>query len=185
MQGPPSPRRLSKAPRVKTLWPTLPLASAHTSARPTARRTVGQLGLPTSWGLTLTLGRRPRGPSQEALCRNTSDWGLPSSSAGLTLAPRCHTGPSGRIPSFRVGERAGPSQPPATFKGAPCQNASAHAPARQRPHLGLPLRSPRSRRIGTASLPGLTLTLGRPPKGTSQEAWRGNVGVWEPPSPSA
>ena len=40
-KGPWSPRPLSKAPRAKKLAPTLPVASALTSARPSARRTAG------------------------------------------------------------------------------------------------------------------------------------------------
>ena len=63
-QGPPSPLCPSKAARAKALGSTLPLASALTSARPSAHRRVGRSGLPASWGLTLTLGRPLRSPSK-------------------------------------------------------------------------------------------------------------------------
>ena len=60
-QDPPSTLRTSKAPRPKTLGPTLPLASALTSARSSARRAAGRAGMLASWGQTLTLGRPSRG----------------------------------------------------------------------------------------------------------------------------
>ena len=74
-QGLPSPRWPSKAPRAKTLVPTLPLPNALTSAPPSAPRTVAGSHLPASWGLTLTLGQPPRGPSQGSWCRYTGDQG--------------------------------------------------------------------------------------------------------------
>ena len=61
-------------------------------------------------------------------------------------------GPLGRHRSFRAEELAEPFEPPVTFKGPPRQNAWAHAPAHQRPHLGQPLRRPHSQRTGPASL---------------------------------
>ena len=63
---PPRSRRHSKAPCSKTLGPTLPLASALTSAQPSAHLTDGRSGLPASWELALTLGppggAPPKGP---------------------------------------------------------------------------------------------------------------------------
>ena len=52
-----------EGPCAKTLQPTLPLPSALTLVRPSARRTAFGSGLPASWGLTLTLVQPPRGPS--------------------------------------------------------------------------------------------------------------------------
>ena len=89
-QGPPSLLGPSKAPGAKTLGPTLPLVSAITSARPSARHTAGGSCLPASLGLTLTLGRSPRGTSQLVWRSNTGDWGPRSPSAGITLLPRRH-----------------------------------------------------------------------------------------------
>ena len=87
-QGPLRPRRPSKAPHAKMLGPTLPLASALTTARNTvARRTAGGSGLPPSWGLTLTLGRPMSSPSQGPWRHNAGDWGHRSPSAGLTCRP--------------------------------------------------------------------------------------------------
>ena len=94
-QSPPNPRRPSKAPRTKTLGPTLPLPSALTLDRPSTCRTAMHLGLSSSWGLSLTLGRPPRGPSKGTWCHKAGDWGPPSPSARLTLPIGCHTSPSG------------------------------------------------------------------------------------------
>ena len=60
--------------RAKTLRPTLPLPSALTLVRPSARRTAFGSGLPASWGLTLTLGLPPRDPSQGVWLPIARDW---------------------------------------------------------------------------------------------------------------
>ena len=72
-QGPQSPWRHSKAPHAKTLGPTLPLPCALISARQSACRTAMGSGQPASWGLTLTLGWPPSGPSQGAWHRSVGD----------------------------------------------------------------------------------------------------------------
>ena len=74
-------------PRAKMLGPTLPLSSALTSARPSARCTAGRPGLQVSWSLTLTLDWPLKGCSQGAWRHNVDDWGPPNPSAGLTLPP--------------------------------------------------------------------------------------------------
>ena len=112
-------------------------------------------------GITLTRGQAPRGPSEGAWCCNAGHWGPPNLSAGLTLLPLCHPGLEWRHRSFRE-EQAGPSEPPATFEGPTRQNTWAHAPARQRPHLGPPLPHHTASGSGLPASWGLTLTLGRP-----------------------
>ena len=72
------------------LGPMLLLTSTLTSASPSPGCTASGLGLPDSWGLTLTLGWPLRGTSQGAWRSNTRDWGPLSSSARLTLPPRRH-----------------------------------------------------------------------------------------------
>ena len=74
-------------------------AWAHASARqrphlgpPLHHRTAGGSGLPGFWGITLTLGRPPWGPSQGAWHRKAGDWGPPSPSVALTLLSRHHLG---------------------------------------------------------------------------------------------
>ena len=165
--------------------PTLPLASGLTSARPSAHRTASGLGLPASLGPTLTLALPLRGPSQGAWRRNAGDWGPPSPCAGLNLPPRHHPGCNGRRWSFRAGEQAGPSDPPAIFEGNLRQNAWAHTPAHQRPHLSPPLRSPHSWRIGPNRLLGDNPNPRSAPEGISQGVWLPNTGDWDPPSPSS
>ena len=71
--------------------------------------------------------------------------------------------------------------PLVTFEGTPCQKAGALVHACQRPHLGLPLRSLHSQRIGPLASWGLTLILDRSPRDPSQGAWRRNTGDWGPP----
>ena len=154
MQGPPSPRRPSKAPRTKTLGPKHLLASALISDHPSAPCRVGGSGLLASWGQTLTLGRPPRGPSQGAYHCNAWDWGPPRPSARLYPAALPQPRPLGVLPDIQAGERAGNSEPLATFEGCPRQNTWVHAPAHQRPPLGQHFRSPHSQRIRPASLLG-------------------------------
>ena len=177
-QGRLSPRRHSKAPCAKTVGPTLPLASVLTSARPSAHHTASRLGLPAPGGLILTLGRPQRGSSQGAWRHNADDWGLPSPSAGLTFLPRGHLGRSGRMRSFKVGERAGPSEPTATVVSPLLDNAWAHAPARCALTSALPSARGTPAKSGLPASWGLTLNLGRPPSIPSQGAWRRNARNW-------
>ena len=89
-----------------------------TSAQLAAQRTGCVLDLPDSWGLTLTIGRPPWGPSQGAWRRNAGD--------GDT-EPKCRTHPAALQPpeplgahrSIRARKRLGPSEHPLTFKGPP------------------------------------------------------------------
>ena len=66
------------------------------------------------------LGWPPRGPSQGALGHNAENWGPPSPSARLTLSSGRHLSPSGPHGSFRMGDSAETSEPPASFEGTPC-----------------------------------------------------------------
>ena len=97
-QGFPSPRRQSKASRAKTLGPTLPLASAHISACPSAPCTFGGPGRLASWG-NPHLGRTPKRPSQGAWRHNVGIGDPPSPSTRLTCRPagtRAAMGVAGR-----------------------------------------------------------------------------------------
>ena len=76
-----------KGPRAKARGPTLPLASALTSAHPSACLTDGGSGLLVSWELALTLGPPLRGPSQGAWHCNARDWGPRSPAPDST----CHS----------------------------------------------------------------------------------------------
>ena len=64
-----------------------PAPSALTLAHPSTPCTAGRSGLPASWGLTLTLGRPPRGSSHGSWCRNAWDWGPPSPSQDSLCQP--------------------------------------------------------------------------------------------------
>ena len=164
-QGPLNPRRPSKMPRTKMLGPRLMFTSTLTSAQLAARRTGGVSGLPASWGLTLTVGRPPRGPSRVAGHRNAED-GDPEEVCRTHPAALQPPEPLGSLRSFRAGERAWHSESPATFEGPPQQNAWANAPAHQCLHLGTLLHSPHSQVIGRASLQGAIPNPRSAPEGT-------------------
>ena len=168
-------------PLPKALGPTFPLVSALTSTRPSARNTAGGSDLPASWRLILTLGRSPEGPSKGL--------GAPTLGIGNLRTPALDSpcsppppGPLGAPPVIQARERVGPSEPLASFEGRQRQNTWAHAPTHQRPPLGPP-PPPRHTAHGSC-LPassGLILTLGRPPRGSSQGAWHRNARDWGPP----
>ena len=84
-----------------------------------------------------------------------------------------------------AGERAGPSEPPVTFEGPPSQNVGAHAPTRQRPHLGSPLHSPQSRWIEAAGLLGANPNPRLAPEGPLPKGLPRNARDWGPPSRNA
>ena len=130
------------------LGPTLPRASDLTLAHPSIRRRAGGSSLPASWGLTLTLGRPPRGPSQRD-CRRTpgiGDLRVATLDSPFGPAPPrpAHTR-AARVPPIIQGGRMGRALPaPVTFEGPQRQNAGAHSPARQRPDLRPCLHSPQT-----------------------------------------
>ena len=84
-----------------------------------------------------------------------------------------------------AGERAGPSEAPVTFEGPPSQNVGAHAPTRQRPHLGSPLHSPQSRWIEPAGLLGANPNPRLAPEGPLPKGLPRNARDWGPPSRNA
>ena len=194
-QGPRSPGQHSRDARTKTLGPRLP--RALTLGHPTACSTALGSGLLASWGLTLTLGWPPMGPSQGAWRHNAGDWGPPSDSARLTLPPSHHKGGSGPRHSFSTGKRAGHSEHLATFEAPPRQNHWAQAPPPQRPHRGLPLRSPHSLWLCSADLlgakPNPRLAPEWPfPRGMAPHRWglgttgpqsQTHTASWPPPGP--
>ena len=147
---PSAPPATSKAPCTKMLGPTLPLATTLTSARPSDHRTAGRLGL---LGVTLNIGRPltgppkgpgaatpgigdPRAPAPDSPCRPATTW----ATRGTARYSGRETGRALRTPSVLL--------------RPPHQNAWAHTPAGQRPHLGPTLRSQHSRRIWPADLLG-------------------------------
>ena len=144
---------------------TLPVASTLTSARPFARPTAGISDQPASCGLTVTLGQPLKGHSQRAWHRIARDWGRPRPSARLTLPSRHHLGRKGATGHSGQENGQGPRSPRRPSKAPPRQNAWAHAPARQRPHLGPPLQAPHSQRIGPVGL------LGANPNPRSAPEW--------------
>ena len=167
-------------PCPKALGPTFPLVSALTSTRPSARNTAAGSDLPASWGLTLTLGRFPRGPSQGALRRHARDPGRPSPRAGLTLQPpatraaRSAAGHSG-------GRRGRVLQAPDDLRRPPQrQNLWAHGPARQLPPLARRNARYTARGLGLMASWGLSLTQGGSPRGPSEGAWRPTARDWGP-----
>ena len=74
----------------QTPGPTLPLTSALTLALPSARCLGSGSGLLASLGLTLTLRRPPRDPSQGTWCHNAGDWG-PRAPAPVSPCPTVNT----------------------------------------------------------------------------------------------
>ena len=73
-EGPSELQAFSKAGSVKTLGPTRLLPSAFTSTCPSVPHTAVGSSRPATWGLTLTIVRPLRGPSQGAWCHNAGDW---------------------------------------------------------------------------------------------------------------
>ena len=67
-----------------------------------------------------------------------------------------------------------------SLEGPPCQNPWAHAPLPQHPHLGPSLCSLDSRQFGPASLLGLILILGWPPKGLPKGPGSTTLGIVDP-----
>ena len=180
-----APGHLRRPPR-QTLGPTLPLTRAQTSVRPSARCTAGGSGLPAFWGLTLTLGRHPRGPSQGP---GAATLGIGDPRAPL-LDSHCRPpppGPLGAPPVIQGGRTGRASEPPATFEGPP-PRAKMLGPTLLLSRALTSARPSARCTAGGSGLPaswGLTLTLGRPSRGPSEGAWRRNDGHWEPPKPSA
>ena len=113
-QGFLSPGRPSKAPRAKTLGPTILLACALTSACPSARCTDGGSELPASRGLTLTLGWPPESPSQEAGLA-TQGLGTPEPELQTQLAAPPPPGPLGAPPVIQGGRTGRSLQAPGDF----------------------------------------------------------------------
>ena len=126
----------------------------------------------------------PEGPLPSGLVPLRRGLRTPEPQRWTHPAARPPPEPLGALLVIHGGRQAGPSEPPANFKGPLRQNAWAHAPARQRPPLGPPLCLRHIRRMGPAASWVLTLTLVRPLRGPSQGAWRHNTGDWGPPSPS-
>ena len=184
-QGPPSPRRTPKASYTKTLGPALPLTRALTSARPSTLCTAGGSDLPSSWGLTLTLGWSQRGPSQGAWHCHAGGWGTRATTPDAPCHPtatqatrRAATGHSGlenmqSLPSHpRTSKAPHAKMPGPTLPLASALTLACHSVIRTAGGWGLP-----------ASF-RLTLTLGRLTRGPSQGAWCCHAGDWGPPSTS-
>ena len=129
--------------------------------------------------LTLTLCH-PRGALPRVLAPHCRGLGTPEPQRWTHPAAPPPPGPRRALPVIQVRRTAGPSEPPAAFEGALRQNAWAHAPACQRPHLGPPLRSLPRQRIRPAGLWGLTLTLRRPPGAPPKGPGATMLGIGDP-----
>ena len=152
--GPSEPPSTFECPLCQNPWATLPLPSAFTLARPpTSHRAFGS-GLPASWWLTVTLVQPLRGRSQGAWCPKAGDWRHTNPNARLTLKPGHQTGPPGATAHSGRENVPGPPSHHRHSNSPPCQNAWAHAPHPQCPHLGQPLRSPHSLWLVSACLLG-------------------------------
>ena len=170
-----TPGHLRRPPR-QNLQPMLTLTSSLTLACPSAHHTAFGLGMTTTWGLTLTLGRPPSSPSQGVCPPKTGNLLPLTPSTRGTLMPAHNPGTLEGHQSFRAGEWAGPSKCMATFEGPACQNPWAHARTPQRPHLGPPLRSPHNPPLWPAVLlranPNPRSALKSPiPSGRGKQCW--------------
>ena len=180
---PPRHWRPSKAPHGKTLGTTLPRASSLTSACPSAHRTDGESGMLASWELTLTLGPPPRDPSQSAWQHNAGDWGTPSPALDSTYCPAASRAAKGAAGHSGWENGQGPPSK-SDLPRSLCQNAGAHVPSCQRPHLGPPLRSPRTQHLVTASVLGANTNPRFTPSGPSYGVWCRNAGDLGPRAPA-
>ena len=134
---------------------------AHLSARRTASRS----GLQAYWGLTLTLGRPPKGPLPRVLAPQRQGLGTPKPQHLIHPATPLPCRPLRAQPVIQGGNTGTALQDPGTFDGPPGQNAAAHAPARQCPHLGPPLCSLHSQQIRPAGILGANTNPRLTPKG--------------------
>ena len=125
------------------------------------------------------------GPLPRGLAPTRRGLGTPEHQRRTHPAALPRPGTLGSPSSFRVGELAGTSVPPATFEGNPRQNARAHAPAHHCTHLGPTLRSPHSLQIGPASLLGANPNPSSAPEEPLPRDWRRHAGDWGQSSPSA
>ena len=160
----------------KILGPSLPMPSTLTLALPSLRRRAISSGLPASWGLSLTLGQPPMGPSLLAWRRNPGDWRPPSTNARLTCrqaTTRAHLGGTAETGRENGQGPASPLRP----SNAPCQNPWSHAPLAQQPQLGPPSRYPQSRRLGPASLLVSNPNLRSAPEGPFPRAGASTLGI--------
>ena len=170
LRSPPAPKYLGPCSRSP--------APSPRPAPPPARHTASGSCLPASWGLILTQGRPPRGPSQGAWHRNAGDWGPPSPSAGLTLRPtatRAVIGAAGHSGQENV--QGTPS--PWRLSKAPCAKTLVPTlPLLNARSSACPSARCTSSRWGLPASWGLTLTLVGLLRGPSQGVWRPNVGDW-------
>ena len=181
-QGFLSPGDLRRPPAPKLMG--LRYRSPAPSPRPSPLLTAQ----PVDWACGLLgANHNPRsaseGPLRRGLVPQHRELGTPQPQRRthpVTLPP---PGPQGRCRSFRAGKRAGSSDPPATFEGFPRQNASAKLPLAR----ALTSARPSARRTaGTSGLPaswGLTVTLGRPPRGHYQGSAPATPGIGDPQAP--
>ena len=149
------PKRLSPSSRspAPSPRPTPPLAHC---------RQIGTAGL---MGAYPNPRSDPQGPLPRGLAPQRRGLGTPEPQGRTHPIAPPPTRPVGRRRSFRAAELTGPSEAPATIEGPPRQNAWAHAPARQHPHLSRLLRSLHSWRIGPPGLLGAKLNPKSAPVG--------------------
>ena len=96
----------------------------------------------------------PKVPLPRGLAPERGGLGIPEPQRLTHPAAPPPLGLLGALPVIQEGEWAWPAESPETFEGPQHQNAWAHAPAPQRPHLDPPLLSPHSWRIEPAGVPG-------------------------------
>ena len=133
--------------------PTLPLASALTSAAPPLTTYPADRACRPPGG-NPNARSAPEGCLPRGLAPQRWGLGTPEPKRRTHRAAPLPPGVVGALPVIQGGKRTGPSEPPATFEGPLRQNARALSPARQHPHLGPPLRSQHSRRIRLGGLLG-------------------------------
>ena len=163
-------------PLCQNTWPTLPLPRLLTSAHHSAQCRAAGSGLQATWGLTLTIGRPHRCPSQGAWHHNAGDWGPRSPVPDSHLGQATTCAHWGTATHSGLENRQSPASPQRPLK-APCtETLGPKLRLPQCPHLGLLLCSPHSHWLRTACLLGANpnprwALKGPFPRGLAPQQW--------------
>ena len=119
----------------------------------------------------------PEGPFPRGLARQRWVLGTPEPQRQTHTAARPPHGPNGRHLSFRVGERAGPSEPPSTFECPLCQYPWAMPPLHSDLNSSCPSARHTALSWGLRASWGLSLTLGQPRGSLPKEPGATTLGI--------
>ena len=173
-----------KGPRCQNTWTDAPARQCPHLGPPLRSLHSWMVGGAGLLGVTLTLGQTPMGPSPGAWRLNAGDWGPPSPSAGLTHPYPVATG-AARVAAILSGRENGQS-PLSPWRPSKATSAKEVGPTLLLTSALTSACPSTQRTAGGSGVPaswGLTLTLGRPSRGTYQGACGRNTRNWGPRAP--